>query len=80
MDDGKIKLKVFSTDENHILTKIVNGGIVTHRRGINLPGIDIGIPAVTDKDRRFIKLGIEEGVDYFALSFVRKAEDVILAP
>ncbi|HOI63944.1 MAG TPA: pyruvate kinase [Mesotoga sp.] len=79
MDDGKIKLKVFSTDENHILTKIVNGGIVTHRRGINLPGIDIGIPAVTDKDRRFIKLGIEEGVDYFALSFVRKAEDVILA-
>jgi pyruvate kinase len=79
MDDGKIKLKVVSTDENHILTKIVNGGTVTHRRGINLPGIDISIPAVTEKDRRFIKLGIEEEVDYFALSFVRKAEDVILA-
>ncbi|NLI05839.1 MAG: pyruvate kinase, partial [Thermotogaceae bacterium] len=79
MDDGKIKLKVLSTDERCILTKVINGGVVTHRRGINLPGIDISIPAVTEKDRGFIKLGIEEEVDYFALSFVRKAEDVILA-
>lgn len=78
MDDGKIKLKVLSTDERCILTKVINGGVVTHRRGINLPGIDISIPAVTEKDRGFIKLGIEEEVDYFALSFVRKAEDVIL--
>ena len=79
MDDGKIKLKVLSTDERCILTKVINGGVVTHRRGINLPGIDISIPAVTEKDRGFIKLGIEEAVDYFSLSYVRKEEDVILA-
>ncbi len=79
MDDGKIRLKVLHTDNENVYTRIVNGGSITHRRGINLPGINISIPAVTDKDREFIKLGVETGVDYFALSFVRKAEDVLLA-
>lgn len=79
MDDGKVKLKVVSVKGTDVTTKIITGGTVTHRRGINLPGIDITIPAITDKDRTFIKLGVEEEVDYFALSFVRKAEDVIFA-
>lgn len=79
VNDGKIKLKVVETNETEIKTTVVNGGEITHRRGINVPGIDLGIEALTLKDKEFIKLGIEEGVDYFALSFVRKPEDVIEA-
>ncbi|HPA00140.1 pyruvate kinase, partial [Mesotoga prima] len=79
MDDGKIKLRVESITGSEVRTKVLNGGIVTHRRGINLPGIDISIPAITEKDKKFIKLGIEERVDYFALSFVRRSEDVLHA-
>lgn len=79
MDDGKIKLKVLSVTKSEVRTRILSGGVVTHRRGINLPGIDISIPAITEKDRRFIELGIEEQVDYFALSFVRRPEDVLHA-
>jgi pyruvate kinase len=60
MDDGKIKLKVLSVTKSEVRTRILSGGVVTHRRGINLPGIDISIPAITEKDRRFIELGIEE--------------------
>ena len=75
MDDGKIKLRVESITDSEVKTKVLNGGIVTHRRGINLPGIDISIPAITEKDKKFIKLGIEERVDYF-VSFVRRSEDV----
>lgn len=79
MDDGKIKLKVLSVTKSEVRTRILSGGVVTHRRGINLPGIDISIPAITEKDREFIRLGIEEEVDYFALSFVRRPEDVVHA-
>ncbi|MDI3523562.1 pyruvate kinase [Kosmotoga sp.] len=79
VNDGKIKLRVVETNETEIKTTVVNGGEITHRRGINVPGIDLGIEALTLKDKEFIKLGIEEGVDYFALSFVRKPEDVIEA-
>ncbi len=79
VDDGKIKLRVVGTDNKNVYTKILVGGTITNRRGINIPGVDIGISAITDKDKDFIKLGVEEDVDYFALSFVRKPDDVIKA-
>jgi pyruvate kinase len=63
MDDGKIKLKVLLLTKECILTKVINGGVVTHRRGINLPGIDYISPQSPRKDRGFIKLGIEEEVN-----------------
>ena len=63
LDDGKIKLIVKDAFEEQIITEVVNGGEITHRRGINVPGIDLGIPAVTEKDKNYIKLGIEEKVD-----------------
>lgn len=79
VDDGKIKLKVINTDEKNVYTKILIGGTINSRRGINIPGVDTGISAITRKDREFIKLGVKENVDYFALSFVRKPDDVLRA-
>ncbi len=79
LDDGKIRLVVQKTTSKEIITRVENGGEITHRRGINIPGAELGISAVTEKDERFIELGAEEGVDYFALSFVRRPSDVVRA-
>ena len=81
LSDGAISLRVVETDgEKTIKTVVENGGVITHRRGVNVPGVELsGISSITDRDEEFIKLGVEEGVDMFALSFVRKADDVILA-
>ncbi|WP_280998333.1 pyruvate kinase [Marinitoga aeolica] len=77
VNDGKLKLEVIESDGVNIKTKVRNTAIITHRRGINAPGADIRIPALTEKDKEYIKFGIKNEVDYFALSFVRKPEDVI---
>lgn len=78
LSDGAIELEVLETDGlTRIKTRVLNGGRITHRRGVNVPGVDLkGISSLTDRDVEFMKLGVEEGVDYFALSFVRRAEDV----
>lgn len=77
VNDGKLKLEVIESDGVNIKTRVKNTATITHRRGINVPGADIRIPALTEKDKEYIKFGIENEVDYFALSFVRKPEDVI---
>lgn len=78
INDGAVSLTVKDVDKSRkaILCVIERGGTITHKRGVNLPGVDISIPSVTDRDKEFIKLGNEERIDYFALSFVRKAKDV----
>ncbi len=79
--DGAISLRVVETDgRKEIKTVVENGGVITHRRGVNVPGVELkGVSSVTERDEKFIKLGVEEGVDMFALSFVRKVDDVLLA-
>lgn len=77
VNDGKLKLEVIESNGVNIKTRVKNTATITHRRGINVPGADIRIPALTEKDKEYIKFGIENEVDYFALSFVRKSEDVI---
>ncbi len=79
--DGAISLRVVETDgRKEIKTVVENGGVITHRRGVNVPGVELkGVSSVTERDEEFIKLGVEEGVDMFALSFVRKVDDVLLA-
>ena len=79
VDDGKLTLEVVSSDDKNIYTKVITGGTITHRRGVNTPGSEISIPAITEKDKKFIKLGIKKRVDYFAISFVRTSKDVELA-
>ncbi|MBT4365407.1 MAG: pyruvate kinase [Desulfobacterales bacterium] len=76
LDDGLIELKVISKTDDTVKCKIIHGGILKENKGINLPGIDVSAPSLTEKDKKDLKFGIQSGVDYFALSFVRKAEDL----
>ncbi|HOO76202.1 MAG TPA: pyruvate kinase, partial [Tepiditoga sp.] len=78
VNDGKVRLQVTDSDGIKIKTKIINGGIITHRRGLNVPGVDIRLPALTEKDIEYLEYAVEWGVEYVAQSFVRKADDVRL--
>ncbi|MBV8858172.1 MAG: pyruvate kinase [Acidobacteria bacterium] len=75
LDDGAIELTVESTTETDVVTRVINGGTLSERKGINLPGASLPIPSLTDKDRRDLQFAVREGADYIALSFVRRAED-----
>ncbi|RKY01743.1 MAG: pyruvate kinase [Spirochaetes bacterium] len=76
LDDGNIELKVLEVREREVVCRIINGGIIRSYRGVNLPDTSLGIPSITEKDMRDLEFGIAEGVDFVALSFVRKAQDV----
>ncbi len=75
LDDGAIELQVENTNETEVVTRVINGGILGERKGINLPGIPLPIPSLTGKDREDVKWAVEQDVDYFALSFVRSGKD-----
>ena len=74
--DGLIRLEVIETTETEIRTRVLIGGELTDNQGINLPTASISAPSLTDKDKRDLEFGIELGVDYVALSFVRSALDI----
>eukprot|EP01083_Nonionella_stella_P304695 1059942_1 len=76
IDDGLIELTVVSTTDTTIKCTVMNDGILGQQKGVNLPGVIVDLPAVTQKDVADIKFGVEMGVDFIAASFVRKAEDV----
>ncbi|MEW5953679.1 MAG: pyruvate kinase [Bacillota bacterium] len=75
--DGLIELRVIETSRREVLCKVVNGGDLTSRKGINLPGIKVNLPPVTDRDVEDITFGVRQGLDFIAASFVRKANDVL---
>jgi pyruvate kinase len=75
LDDGAIELHVERTSETDVIARVVNGGTLAERKGINLPGVQLPIPSLTDKDRRDLNWAVRHGADYIALSFVRRAED-----
>ena len=77
VNDGLIKLKVQRTKGADIFCEVVNGGSLYDRRGINLPGVKVSEPSLTAKDKRDLKFGLEHGIDYVALSFVRDAESIL---
>lgn len=77
LDDGLIDLKVISIEDKKIVTVIQNGGLLKSQKGVNVPGISIQLPAVTEKDRDDILFGIREGIDFIAASFTRKASDIL---
>jgi pyruvate kinase len=78
IDDGLIDLHVDSVDDAaHIVyTTVVNSGMLGERKGVNLPGVAVDLPAVTQKDVGDLKFGVDQGVDFVAASFIRKASDV----
>jgi pyruvate kinase len=75
LDDGAIELAAESTTDTDVVTRVVNGGTLSERKGINLPGVSLPIPSLTDKDRRDLQWAVRERADYIALSFVRRAAD-----
>jgi pyruvate kinase len=76
VDSGLIRLEVLSSTATRVRCRVVVPARLGNRRHINLPGIQVRLPALTAKDRADIALGVEEGVDFFALSFVREADDI----
>jgi pyruvate kinase len=77
IDDGKIELKVLATDrDKEVDVEVVYGGLVKPRKGINLPDSEVSAPSMTEKDIEDLKFGLEHNVDWIALSFARKAEDI----
>ncbi|WP_322903417.1 pyruvate kinase [Paenibacillus sp. SGZ-1009] len=77
IDDGLIGLSVVQIQGTEIKCRIVNGGQIKGRKGVNVPGVNISLPGITEKDANDIIFGIEQGVDFIAASFVRKASDVL---
>ena len=76
LDDGLIELKVASKKGDSVKCKIISGGMLKENKGINLPGVKVSAPSLTPKDKRDLDFGIKNQVDYFALSFVRRAKDI----
>lgn len=77
INDGAIQLKVLSVGGGEARCKVVVGGALTGQRGLNVPGVKLNIPSVTDEDLQHLAFGIEQGVDFVAVSFVRAAEDIL---
>ena len=75
ISDGEIELQVLGTTETDVIARVVHGGMLGERKGINLPGAQISIPSITEKDVADLRFGVSCGVDLVAQSFVRKAED-----
>ena len=77
IDDGLIELKVADITETDVVCKVINGGVVKSRKGVNLPGVEVNLPSLMEKDIEDLKFGVENGFDIVAASFIRSAEDVL---
>ncbi len=76
IDDGKIRLRVVDVSDTDVVTEVLTGGPVSNHKGINLPGVAVSVPAVSQKDLEDLRFALSLSVDYVALSFVRNASDV----
>ncbi len=76
IDDGKIKAKVLKIEGRRIFCKILNSGEINSHKGINLPNVKLSVPSITNKDKNDILFGLQNGVDFIALSFVRSATNI----
>ncbi|MFL5627835.1 MAG: pyruvate kinase [Ktedonobacteraceae bacterium] len=79
LDDGLLELRVLGKNDTDVYCQVVHGGLLREHKGINLPGVAVSAPALTEKDRDDLKFGVMQDVDYVALSFVRKPQDVLEA-
>ena len=77
IDDGLIELKVKEKRDTEIVCKVINGGELGERKGVNVPNVPVRLPAITEKDREDLKFGVEQKVDFIAASFVRNAECIL---
>ncbi|MGI6143674.1 MAG: pyruvate kinase [bacterium] len=77
LNDGLLKLKVLAVQERDVKCRVVNGGVLSDRKKINLPHSQVKLPPLSEKDREDIRFGVEQGIDYIAASFIRRADDVL---
>lgn len=76
LDDGLIELEVLEVEKTQLKAKVIYGGILKNRKGMNLPGVNLPVEAMTSKDKEDLEFGLANGVDYVALSFVRHGKDI----
>jgi pyruvate kinase len=76
VDNGLINLEVLEKEERHMQCRVLDGGVLKSKRHVNLPGIRVNLPAITQKDEKDIVFGLSHDVDFIALSFVREVEDI----
>src|SRR5690606_11970951 len=76
IDDGKLHLRAVETDGRRIVCVVVSGTRISDRKGVSLPDTDLPLGALTEKDRRDLEAVLEEGVDWVALSFIQRPEDL----
>jgi pyruvate kinase len=76
IDDGKVTVEVIEVKGNDVVTKCIEPGAVSNNKGINLPGVAVSVPALSEKDKEDLRWGLEAGADFIALSFVRDAKDI----
>ena len=76
IDSGLLRLEIIGKDATHVRCRVLTRGMLGSRRHINLPGVEVNLPALTEKDRLDVLTGVEVGIDFFALSFVRRPDDV----
>ncbi|MCH8626793.1 pyruvate kinase [Arsenicicoccus piscis] len=77
VDDGKVSLRAVEVTPTDVVTEVVEGGYVSNNKGINLPGVAVSVPALSEKDEEDLRFGLALGVDMIALSFVRNAADIV---
>lgn len=76
IDDGKVTVEVIEVIGNDVRTKVIEPGAVSNNKGINLPGVAVSVPALSEKDMEDLRWGLRAGADFIALSFVRSADDI----
>jgi pyruvate kinase len=79
LDDGRLRLEVQAADQHQICTRVVTGGVLSDRKGVNVPDAVLPIPALTDKDKADLEFALALGADWIALSFVQRPEDLLEA-
>ena len=77
IDDGLVELRVDKIEDTEIYTTVSNGGTISSRKGVNVPGIHLNLPALTQRDKEDIRFGVENDIDFIAASFVRSRNDVL---
>lgn len=79
LDDGRVRLHVVSCADDHAITTVVSGRVLSNRKGVNVPDVVLPLSALTPKDRTDLTFALDLGVDWVALSFVQRPEDLVEA-
>ncbi|MEM9502717.1 MAG: pyruvate kinase [Cyanobacteria bacterium P01_E01_bin.43] len=77
LDDGLLELKIETVEPPKVICRIVQGGLLKSRKGVNLPDLSLTLPSMTDKDKQDLRFGVSQGVDWVSLSFVRQGADIV---